>query len=156
MQSTIFDTLKDKGYICSCCGQYVKQYTRSFNCNMALVLIALLKHEVFEFVHIEKWLQSKGYQRCGDFSYLIHYGFLERAIGEREDGSKRNGYYKITGRGIAFADGKITASEKFKMFNGKFMGFEGKQINVQEALGRKFNYNTLMGKTEQSISEQTS
>ena len=97
---------------------------------------------------MEKFLQQQGYDRCGDFSYLVHYGFLEKLIGNREDGSKKNGYYKITGRGIMFCEGKTTAKSKFLMFNGKLNGFEGEDITIEKALGKKFNYNELMGKHE--------
>lgn len=144
-QYSIFDTLKDKtGYTCECCGSYVKTYVRNMNCNMAILLVRLYKHNEMGFTHIEKFLSKHGYPRCGDFSYLTHYGLLEKKIGDREDGSNRNGFYKITGRGLAFVSGALTVHSKFKMFNGKFMGFEGEQIDIKTALGRKFDYAQLM------------
>ena len=145
-QITIFDgQLKDKGYYCPCCQQYCKRYTRNFNSNMALVIAALHKRQVFSFVHIERWLQVEGFKRCGDFSYLTHFGLLEKAEGKRDDGSSRNGFYKLTKRGIMFAEGEITVLSKFKIFNNKFEGFEGKEITIKDALGIKFNYDELMG-----------
>lgn len=147
MQTSIFDTLKsNKGYVCECCGSFVKEYTRSFNCNMALLLVRLYKHGKIGYVHIEKFLAENGYSRCGDFSYLVHYKLLQKLNEDRPDGSSRNGYYKLTGTAIMFLEGKLTVSAKFKMFNGKFMGFEGEQINIQTALGKRFSYAELMGK----------
>lgn len=143
-QSTIFDTLKSSGYVCSCCGQYVKEYTRSFNCNMALLLIRLYKHQKTGWVHIEKFLAENGYSRCGDFSYMTHYKLLQKLNEDRPDGSSRNGYYKLTGTAIMFIEGKLTVAAKFKMFNSKFMGFEGEQIDIKTALGKRFDYQELM------------
>jgi len=147
-QTTIYDVISEKessGYVCGCCGSYVKMYTRNINCNMSLLLIRLYKHGKTDFTHIEKFLSENGYSRCGDFSYLVLYGLLEKKIADREDGSSRNGFYKITGRGIMFVEGKLTVAAKFKMLNGKFMGFEGEQIDIKTALGRKFDYSELMG-----------
>jgi hypothetical protein len=66
-------------------------------------------------------------------------------VAKREDGSNRNGYYKITGRGIMFAEKKLLVNQHFYMFNNKFDGFGGEEINIQQALGKRFDYNLLMG-----------
>lgn len=136
----------DKGYICQCCGCFVKRYTRSFNSNMAMCLLLLYKFNERGFVKVEDFLIRNGQKRCGDFSYLVHYGFLEKQVGKREDGSSRNGYYKLTGRGMMFVEGKLTAPEKFMILNNKFEGFKGREITIREALGKAFNYDELMGK----------
>lgn len=144
-QITIFDgALADKGYYCECCGAFQKRYKRSLNCNMSIALIALYKYNVNEFVHLERFLNDKGYQRCGDASYLVNYRFLQKLVADRADGSPRNGMYKITSAGIMFVENKIKAQKHFVMFGGKFQGFEGDLINITEALGKKFNYNELM------------
>ncbi len=133
-----------EGFICEKCGSYCKEYTRKFNSNMALCLVLLHRHKVNGFVKVEDFLLEHGQKRCGDFSYLVHYGFLEKQKVKREDGSKKNGYYRLTGRAILFLDGKITAAEKFKIYHNTFQGFAGKDITLKEALGVKFNYETLM------------
>jgi hypothetical protein len=139
----LFPLNADKGYFCECCGAYVKRYKRSFNANMALSLLLLYKSER-KFQHMETLISESKYKRCGDFSYLVHYGLIKALKGEREDGSPRNGYYQITGTGIMFAEGKTTVQEKFIMFKGKHEGFEGKEIDIYQALGNKFNYSELM------------
>ena len=135
---------KDKGYTCPCCGLFVKRYARSLNCNMALALIVLYRNGINDFVHLEKLMQQKGYQRCGDASYLIHWKFLERKVENRKDGSNRNGFYKLTGLGMMFVEGKITAREKAMIFNNNFEGFSGGEITIHQALGKRFNYEELM------------
>lgn len=131
---------------CHCCGNIKRTYTRSLNVNMCLCLIALVRHNVTDFVKVEDFLLKHGYPRCGDFSYLIHYGFLIKMKGERADGSARNGYYRITSAGIMFAENKTTAYEYFKICNNEFLGFSGKQISIKDAIKEKFDYSELMSK----------
>ncbi len=143
-QPDLFSDTKRKGYKCSCCGQLVKQYARSMNCNMALAAICLYRYSNGEYVHVEKLLQEKGYQRCGDFSYLRHYHIIHAMEGSRSDGSTRNGFYRLTAFGSLFVEGKAKVSEKFLICNNHFDGFEGKEIDIKQALGVKFNYENLM------------
>lgn len=146
VQSTIdFEVkVKPKTEKCPCCGHQSIVYRRSLNSNMALSLLVLLKSGNTGWVHMEELLRNKDYKRCGDFSYLVHYRFIEKLKEKREDGSSRNGLYKITSSGIMWAEGKTTAKEKFIMSNGKHIGFEGEFITIKEALGKRFNYSELM------------
>lgn len=135
------------GHICPCCGQLVKTYKRSLNCSMALVLIYMNRFNKMDFFHVEDWLKGIGKPELrADFHKLRFWGLLEAKVATREDGSKRNGYYKITGRGIAFSEGKLTVPEKAIIYNNKFQGFEGEEIDIRKALGKKFNFDELMGK----------
>lgn len=143
-QSAIEFPNADKGYCCKSCGSFIKAYHRSFNSNMALCLIVLYKSGITDYVHLENLLLEKGYKRCGDFSYLVHFRLIEKLAEKRSDGSNRNGMYKITTSGIMFAEGKTKVQEKFIIKQNKFLGFEGKEIGIKEALGVKFNYNEIM------------
>ena len=135
---------RDKGFYCSHCGSYVKLYKRSFNSNMAVCLLALLKHNAIGFVKIEDFLLSHGYKRCGDFSYLVHYRMLEKQKGKRDDGSPKNGFYRITGLGILFAEGKVKVQSKFLIENNKLIGFEGKEVSINDVKKEKFHFDNLM------------
>lgn len=135
----------DKGYCCPQCGSFVKRYKRKFNSNMAIALIALYKYSEDKFVKVEDFLLNNGYQRCGDFSYLRFYNFIEALKEKRKDGSNRNGYYRLTSLGTMFVEKKIKAKEKFLIMNNKLEGFDGEEISIQQALGNKFDYNELMG-----------
>lgn len=136
---------KSKGYFCDCCGMYVKSYVRRMNCNMALTLIHLYKQKQFGFVHVEKFLTENKLPRSGDFHKLTYWKMLETLPEKRSDGSPRNGYYKLTGLGIMFVEGKTTAKESIVMFNNKFMGFGSeKEITIQQALGKRFSFDELM------------
>lgn len=143
-QSTLDFPNADKGYNCPCCGQLCKRYYRKFNANMALALIVLYRNMDKGFIHLENLLADKGFKRCGDASYLRHYKLIEAMDKPREDGSKRNGHYKITGLGIMFVEGKSTVQNTYIIYNNKHEGFEGPEISIVDALGKKFDYRELM------------
>lgn len=144
VQAAITFPDKEKGYTCECCGQFVKLYKRSINSNMGVALLALYRNREKGFVHLENLLSEQGYKRCGDASYLKHYGLIEPLVEDRKDGSKRNGHYKITGRGIMFCERKLEVQVKFLIFNNKLYGFEGKEVNIIDVLGEKFDYKKIM------------
>lgn len=135
----------DKGYNCPCCGQLCKRYFRKMNGNMCSVMITLFRKKRFGFVPIEEFMRVNGFQRCGDFSYLVHWGMMEKMTGKRPDGSKNNGFYKLTDKGRQFVKQEITAPQTLVIYNGKVEGFEGPEISIIDALGKKFDYRELMG-----------
>lgn len=141
---SLFPLNRREGYKCECCNQFVKLYSRHFNCNMALALIFLYKKKNEGFIHLENSMVANGFKRCGDASYMLHYSLIENMPENRKDGSKRNGHYRISGRGILFVEGNMKVNERFLICNNKFEGFEGKEIDITEALGKKFNYTQLM------------
>ena len=83
----------------------------------------------------------------GDCPKLRFWGLIE-PVSEAalpEDGNPNNGYYRITDLGRKFAEGKVLLQSKVKIYNNKFYGFSGPEIDVWKALKNKFNYNLLMG-----------
>lgn len=147
MPNQIALTFPDKtaGYRCPCCGQFVKEYARKLNSSMARVLILIYQSGNFEYLHVEDFLKklNRGDLRA-DFHKLRYWGLLKKKIENREDGSARNGFYKISPLGIMFVEGKLTVNEKILIFNNEFKGFTGNQINIHQALGNKFSYKELM------------
>lgn len=135
---------KDHGFYCTHCGSYNKRYHRSINSNMCITLLTLYKSGLRDYVHIEDLMRKSGHKRSGDFPYLVHWKFLEKKPGDREDGSNRNGFYKITGLGLMFVEKKLKAKQKALIFHNEFEGFEGEEIDIEQALGTKFNYSELM------------
>lgn len=145
MQSEINFPDKNTGYICSCCGQFVKVYHRRLNSSMAMVLILIYRSGKLDYFHVENWLKSIGKSNLrADFHKLRYWGLLKKKIEDRKDGSDRNGFYRITPSGIMFVEVKITVPEKALIFNNKLQGFEGDEINIYQALGNNFDYNKLM------------
>jgi hypothetical protein len=111
---------------------------------MAVALLFLYRNRHRGFIHLENEMKACGYKRCGDASYLRHYRFIEGKKEDREDGSSRNGMYKISGAGILFCEMKLKAREYFLTFNNRCEGFAGDEIDILKALGKKFNYRELI------------
>lgn len=143
-QSAVTFPDADKGYNCPCCGTFLKRYYRKMNANMAVTIIAMYVKKKFGFIRVEEFLRLNGYQRSGDFPYLVHWGILEKMPGERIDGSKKTGFYKLTDKGRQFVKGEITVKQTMIFYKGKCEGFEGDEITIQQALGKKFDYRELM------------
>lgn len=108
------------------------------------VALCLMFRAGGRFVKVEDLIASAGVKRCGDFSYLRHYGLIEKLIEKRKDGSPRNGYYAITDKGVMFCLGKIKVQEFFLISNNKLLGFDGDYISIKTALGVRFDCNELM------------
>lgn len=136
---------RNSGYTCSCCGQFVKTYHRKLNSSMACVLLLIYRSGKRSYFHVENWLKEIGRSELrADYHKLRFWKFIEPKLENREDGSPRNGFYKITGLGILFSEDKTTAKEKAIIFNNKLERLDGEEINIKTALGLKFNYDLLM------------
>ena len=134
----------DVGFRCKCCNQLVKRYHRPLNSNMAYALLLLYKSGIRDWVKVESWLIDNGHQRCGDFSKLVHFGLLDKLEGNREDGSPRNGYYRLNGRSILFCENKLKVPRIAVILNGEFQKFEGANVGITDCLNKKFDYQSLM------------
>lgn len=142
--------MEGDGVDCPCCSQRVKLYRRNITSSMAAGLIVLYKHKTEDpngWVHIPS-LVKQNHLLTGDFAKLKYWGLIVPKDEIRDDGSNRNGYYKITTDGRLFVEGRLQV-EKYKfIFNKKVYdtGEVQELIDIHAALKNKFNYNELMQK----------
>jgi hypothetical protein len=131
-----------KGVKCPCCGQFVKLYKRRIVSSAALGLIKLVRmwQTNPDWYHvIDLDVTSSG----GEFARLRRFGLIVQK--QNTDKTKTNsGYWKPTEKGINFVFKKIKVPKYFLMFNGTGFGFSEEEIDIQQALGKKFNYQELM------------
>lgn len=146
----------DEGAECPACTQFVKIYRRKITSSMAYALILLYQYFESnpdqEYVHMNDYLNSiEGLPfpvKSGDNAKLRYWDLLEEKPEQREDGSNRAGFWKLTELGRQFVQGEATVKSHVKVFNSKRYGeLLGEEITIREALGNKFNYNELMGGT---------
>lgn len=139
------------GTTCPLCKQHVQIYHRTITAGMAIGLIKIYKYYLSH--SLEKSIQIEGYlKRCnvgstirGDVAKLQYWGLLRKREGKRDDGSRRNGHYYLTGRGMSFVKMTLKVPKYVTLFNGKMYGNPfGDEIGIAEALGNKFNYDVLM------------
>lgn len=140
-----------KGIICEHCGQFAKLYYRTITSAMAYALILMHKKGDEDYFHIENYLKEMNCPPAirGDVPKLRFWGLIEPKVEDREDGSNRNGYYRITRQGIKFVNNQLTIPSHVKIYNNKFYGYESEKfVGITDCLKKKFNYNKLMNHEE--------
>ena len=140
------------GATCPCCNQFSKEYARPLNAAMAYTLILIYKAlPTPSWIHVENYLKttaSGGKKNLrGDFHKLVFWGLLQKREGEHENGSPRNGFYRISPKGEAFVKGSLSVPSKAFIYNGKVQRFSKDLITIQGALGKHFDYNEIMQPT---------
>jgi len=143
-----------EGAECPCCRQFAKSYDRKLPSASARLLIALYRYddaEGREFVYLPPLLDRfgatilKGTPHQGGYGTLSHHwGLIEAQPGEREDGSNRVGYWRVTDLGREFALERATVPKYARLYGNRLLGLHGEPISIQDALGNKFNYRELM------------
>ena len=139
------DEKKEAGTQCPCCGQLCKVYYRRFNRNMALFLISLAKKSTED----KKWVHYKNCRYSArDYAAIAYWGLAVMRKGDGE-AKKNSGYWLPTRSGIDFINGKIRIPSHVIIFNNKIDwgrgGFSSTQIKVEDALGKDFSFEELMG-----------
>lgn len=159
----------DAGVHCPCCGQLVKRYKRKLNSSMAYVLILLFHREQYglagdadsfktigPYVHVPSYLvwctrrtPAMAAATRGDWAKLVHWDLIEAMPGqEREDGSKRAGFYKVTAKGDLFVNNALLVPAHIYLYNQEVQAqpddTQIPMVSIRDALGVKFNYAELM------------
>lgn len=134
-----------KGTSCPCCGQFVKLYKRKLSTVMARGLISLhhLCKGNTDYHHVSKIMTKISPTGSNDFSKLRYHGFIEEEL-NTNSAKKTSGNWRITPAGVAFVHKQLLAREYMLIYNTKLKGFEGDPINIEQALGNKFNYQELL------------
>jgi hypothetical protein len=128
------------GVDCPCCKQLVKLYPTTFSSNMAIFLISLVRLYEKNKVPIH-------YKDCKfssrNYPHLAKWNLM---VTEKSDAAdkKTSGYWTPTQLGIDFANNKCLLKSKAYLYNNTIFGFGGDDINIEQALGNKFNYQKLM------------
>ncbi len=133
----------DKGIICPCCNQNVKMYRWRISAVIAKCLLDMYKLSIDNpkrWVHPLHDLE----QNSGDYAKLRYFGLIESDQEVPEEDKKASGFWRITPLGKSFVLNRATVALKVKIYNQNSYGFEGKQISIIDALGKKFSYSELM------------
>lgn len=129
----------EDGVECPCCDQHAQLYTRKLNSGMARVLIAQWTTARQEFCHTATLVP-----RLREGAKLAYWGLLESEGTLRPDGGHA-GRWRITDQGRLFVLGNLSVPRVARLYNGRVLELTGPLIDIQQALGNKFNYAELMG-----------
>ncbi len=135
--------LADEGERCPLCTQFAKVYRRSIYGTQAHDLIACYReHGAEEFFHLAS---VPGVRNKGDFAKLAHWGLVEKMSGEREDGSRRVGWWKITRLGERFIRGEAAVPSHARIYDERLLELvEDHWVRIEDVLGKGFDYRELM------------
>jgi len=136
-----------KGCTCPCCDQHAQIWKRHLNYAMAHGLILIYEYcaEHEGWLHVPTYLDGRGVvARGGDLVKLVHWGMLIAPGTIRKDKSPRVGNYRITEKGYQFVERSIRVPSYYLSYNNVPIGWSDKQILIDEALGKHFNYEELM------------
>ncbi len=131
------------GVTCPCCRRYVKIYRRKLYSTMGAVLLHMYqenRNNKGVFLHIPSLLNGKGVAaRGGDFSKLRLWDLIE----PQQD--KPAGFYRITKKGIEFAECRIAVPDAVYVYKGELLDWASTDlVTIADVLGNKFNYEDLM------------
>lgn len=123
-----------RGTTCPECFSVVKTYKRSLNAGMVRALIAIVK----EYLRTNDWVDIRTISvRGGDYGKLAHFGLLVAGDGA--------GFWKPTQLGIDFVLHRKAAPKYALVDRGRCVGLASEKVSVVTALGKKFDYQELMG-----------
>lgn len=128
---------------CRACGRHAQVYNRSIHFTTAWQLIRLYRlGGAYGFIHASR-LIPPGQTGTGDLGKAKYFGLIEQK-GHDEGKKKHSGYWKLTERGVLFVRGNIPIEEFVGIFDDKVISKATKLVNIQDCLGKKFDYQKLM------------
>jgi len=147
-----------KGCRCPVCDKYVKTYKRQITAAMVKTLWHMkLWFEETDGHHNDKWMPVEDYiaklplarrplprGASSNFSLMQHWNLITPKPGNRDDGSKRNGYWRITKKGVRFLNNKIHVEKYAVEYNGELIELSDEMVDIKYCLRQKFNYEELM------------
>jgi hypothetical protein len=141
------------GVTCPCCDQLAKVYRRPLNYGMAHCLF--LMYDYFNqpghercWLHLPSYLNGRGVvARGGDPTKTRYWGLIVGSGDVREDDSPRVGHWRITEKGVAFVEQRITVPSHALVYNDQCLGFSEEQVLISKCLGKRFDYAKLMATT---------
>ena len=152
LRETVMRDRWGEGVDCPTCDQPARVYRRSLYGTQVRALVRLAKRaEVTQndWVHMTKYLKAwqDTSSQGGDPARLAFWGLLEKQPGEREDGSKRVGYYRVTDLGFAFVRGEVRVPEWLYFYSGHVVEHPGGEVaphvTVREVMGDNFDYRMI-------------
>lgn len=132
------------GAVCPVCRQFVKLYRRNITYAMTKSLILMAKNsQPGQYIHVLKLLTEMKHANS-DWAKLRHWGLIEPLSAGRDDGSMRDGFWRLTDKGREFVANRLTIPASVTMYNRKALHFSDKFVTIKETIGTNFDYDAMM------------
>lgn len=151
----LLDNLAD-GVICACCNRLARSYREPIDSGMARSLIWLVRHYAR---NRGPWVEVRAVAptyvlRSAKMGKLRRWGMVITWDDKPDDGRKRAGLYKPTRRAFDFCLNRIRVASHIITVNDEIVGVSDTMVNIQQALGKKFNYDEIFPPQDRDISPQ--
>jgi len=149
----------EKGARCPCCNQFAKIYTRSLNSAMVAGLEEFTRFTQDRpegWAHITEVIDASPLfaKVARSFAKLAYWNFIEERFKESDNGDTRtSGWWRITAQGKLFLAGKLNVSKCIRLYDGKFLGFTGPDVGINDCHDSRFNYSELMARPKSETQE---
>jgi hypothetical protein len=131
-----------EGACCPCCTQFAKVYPRTIHSTMARELIRCYRAAGTDWFHVPTVIGHNG----GDLLKTRYWALMEEEKDIRRDDGGRAGYWRITPIGEAFIRRELLVPKRAWVYDNRRIKLDGPDVSVVDCLGKKFNYNELMGR----------
>lgn len=137
--------LNTGGAECPVCERYAVVYRWSlYSTAVSALMLYYRLGGTTEFV-ASRELTRLGHKGKGDVTRLKFWGLVEPGRERREDGG-RAGFYRVTDKGERFIRGEISLPKYVYEYSGQVLYYDGKSVDVKQALGKKFNYQEFVNR----------
>ncbi len=144
----MLEAQRSQGTHCPCCTKFVKVHHRKFNSGMAVTMIYTypwFRSHPLEWLQLGRFLIRNFNFWPSDYGKLVWWGMLEKHPDPpKKSGAKSSGLYRMTSKGFAFTRREILVPSHVHEYKSVVQSFDGDEINIRGALGRKFDYGELM------------
>lgn len=153
MNDWLKENLSADGKVCPCCNQFVKIYKRKINKSMAESLVLFYQKQIpnretyFNLTQLRE--MDKRFISCliggGDFAQFAHWKIIESKPRSKGKDTRTSGYWRMTKKGIDFAEGKIHVPQHILLYNQTLLGFSDEMVLIRDCFKEPFRYSELMG-----------
>jgi hypothetical protein len=128
---------------CPCCDRWGKIYARTLNETMARSVVWLAHNSADgTWVDVPKtgprWLV-----RSNQLPTLRWWGLVERMYNEDDPTKKHSGYWRVTQKGVEFANNRLQVPKKVYTYNAEVEGFSEELVTIKDCV-ENFDYSAVM------------
>jgi hypothetical protein len=135
---------------CHHCGANSKVYAYKIGSYARVLIWMAFRGKDGEYVHIPT---SGAINGGGDYAKLRYWGLIEKSPKNPDPKKKSSGLWRLTTTGRDFALNKTTINSTcyYSHPPGEVLGFEPGQVSIVDALGKHFDYSSLMSGYEWEV-----
>lgn len=137
----------DAGTVCPCCHRKAKRYRRKFNSAMARALIWMWANYRYDWVNVAQACPRQ-IRNSAEYSKLALWGLAEAKLTDTGSTSRE---WRVTQKGADFARDCIPIAHYVYVYNSVVEDdtYDSDRIKIRAALTDHFNYDELMGFTNE-------